>query len=86
MNFTYASLIIQTIIILMVTFIDFGFDHPGQFGLDFGHLLLCVSIFSILFFIGLVRAIIHRRASFFIMQLALLAFGFLGIFCNEILL
>lgn len=34
---------VQALALLVLVFGDFGFDRPGRFGLDFGHLVLFVA-------------------------------------------
>ncbi len=37
-------LILQTLGVLTIYFGDIGFDYPGKYGLDFGHLLLILAM------------------------------------------
>ena len=38
----------QGLIVIVLLFGDIGFDRPGRFGLDFGHLLLLLAVDLIL--------------------------------------
>lgn len=46
----------EVVLALVVLFGDIGFDHPGRFGLDFGHALLILALFLILWSLGLWKA------------------------------
>ncbi len=53
-------LALQAIGVLVIAFGDIGFDHPGRFGLDFGHFLVIAALELIAFItIGLVSY--HKR-------------------------
>ena len=51
----------QFLICVVLAFGDIGFDHPGRFGLDFGHFLLLLAAQAGLFLLSLALPIAWRR-------------------------
>lgn len=69
----------QLLICLVLATVDFGFDHPGQFGLDFEDLLLLLLLQAGLCLAGVVIAVRRKRwrlllAVLFTMGLTLAAY------------
>ncbi len=58
------ALLFQWSLYGIVEFGDIGFDHPGRYGLDFGHFLLIVAIWALLSVGGIVIGIATRRFAF----------------------
>jgi hypothetical protein len=50
-------LVSEIALVLVLLLGDIGFDRPGRFGLDFGHLLLIAAAFAVLWSIGTWRAV-----------------------------
>jgi hypothetical protein len=53
-------LTLQTCILSVAVFVDFGFDLPGQFGLSFGHHMFVIGIYSLLLLAGVSIAVVSR--------------------------
>lgn len=51
-----AAIAAQVLIVSIVALGDIGFDHPGRFGLDFGHLLLLALLWLLATMLGFVFA------------------------------
>jgi hypothetical protein len=47
----------QWLFLLVLAFGDIGFDHPGRFGLDFGHFLLIAGLYLVALVAGGVLAV-----------------------------
>ncbi len=58
-----ALLLIQCIIVIVILFGDIGFDHPGKYGLDFGHFILLAIGFIISFIWVIVEVIKKEKKS-----------------------
>ncbi len=56
-----ALLVIQVLGIAVVVFGDVGFDKPGRFGLDFGHLLLIAAAEAALLIALAVFSIVNKK-------------------------
>lgn len=56
-----VAILFQLVTLGFLVFGDIGFDHPGRYGLDFGHgiILAVVYVLSLLF--GLIFCIIKRK-------------------------
>ena len=61
---------VQLLICLVLETGDIGFDHPGKFGLDFGHLLLLLYLQAVLWLAGLVIALWRKRWGLLLVALA----------------
>ncbi|NQV27350.1 MAG: hypothetical protein HQ518_23630 [Rhodopirellula sp.] len=48
----------------VLAFGDFGFDHPGRLGLDFGHHVLLLLIATVTSLIGFTKAFTRRSLPF----------------------
>jgi hypothetical protein len=57
----FAPLGIQVFGVAIVLFGDVGFDKPGRFGLDFGHLLLIAAAEVALFIALVVFSIVKKK-------------------------
>ena len=77
--FRWASCL-QILIVLILLFGDIGFDVPGRFGLDFGHLLLLLLGDFILIVWAVSIAIRARSWLYAGVQMLLLAVAALGVF------
>jgi len=73
-----AAIAAQVLIVAIVVFGDIGFDHPGRFGLDFGHLLLLGVLWLVSTVLGFVFARQTRRRGLLTIQGALLVATALG--------
>jgi hypothetical protein len=51
-----VSLAVQGVAFLVLVFGDIGFDRPGRFGLDFGHMLLLAVIWFVASCVGFFAA------------------------------
>ena len=72
----------QVLAVLVVVFGDIGFDRPGRFGLDFGHLVFFISpIWCVAALGGLVLSLRAGRR-YFLMQVLLLAMPLVA-FCLD---
>lgn len=65
-------LVLQTIVLSVAVFVDFGFDHPGQFGLSFGHFLVTCGMYGLLFLAGALIATVSRAYKKILYQLLIL--------------
>lgn len=64
---------VQVLAVLVVVFGDFGFDRPGRFGLDFGHLVFFLApVWCVVALGGLVLSLRAGRR-WFLIQVLLLA-------------
>lgn len=68
-----AAIAAQVLIVAIVVFGDIGFDHPGRFGLDFGHLLLLGVLWLVTTVLGFVFAWQTRNRGPLVVQCGLLA-------------
>jgi hypothetical protein len=50
------ALIVQILALLVLMFGDIGFDKPGRFGLDFGHLLILAALWFVAVCSGFIAA------------------------------
>ncbi len=64
--------VLQTIVLSITVFVDFGFDHPGQFGLSFGHFLVAAGTYGLLFLAGALIATVSRAYKKLLYQLLVL--------------
>ena len=64
--------VLQTIVLSVTVFVDFGFDHPGQLGLSFGHFLVAVGTYGLLFLAGALIATVSRAYKKLLYQLLVL--------------
>lgn len=62
---------LQVALALVFVFGDIGFDHPGRFGLDFGHLVAIGLVFAVAWGIGVWRAVRTKAWSALTVQLLL---------------
>jgi len=72
------SCLAQSALIVVLLFGDIGFDRPGRFGLDFGHLLLLIGVEAILVAWALRTAIRARSWTYLGIQALLLALAGMG--------
>ncbi len=70
MKQTYYYIIAQIIICLIPLFGDIGFDKGGKYGLDFGHLLLAIAVFTIIVLVHSTR--LARKKLWFLFSLQLI--------------
>ncbi len=63
------ALAVQLLALLVLVFGDIGFDKPGRFGLDFGHLLLLAALWVAALGVGLFLACRRRRFGIVALQL-----------------
>ena len=63
-----VSLAVQVVAFLVLVFVDIGFDRPGRFGLDFGHLLLLAVIWFVASCVGLFAAFKGRQLGWGMLQ------------------
>jgi len=61
---------IQVAAVLVAIFVPFGFDHPSELGLDFGHLLVLATVYGCAFLVGLATSAARRRWLALALQLA----------------
>lgn len=50
-------------LLLVVLFVPFGFDHPSPWGLDFGHLLIVLALCALALLGGLIAASSRKKWS-----------------------
>ena len=62
-------MIVQGLLIAAVCLLPVGFDKPSTWGLDFGHLLIGLSVYGAVLVAGLVLAALKRRWLGFWLQL-----------------
>lgn len=73
-------LLLQVCVLTFAAFVDFGFDLPGQFGWSFGHFLIVVAMYGVLFLGGMSAAVMFREYRKILYQfLILLAICVLGV-------
>ena len=64
---------VQVLAVLVVVFGDIGFDRPGRFGLDFGHLVFFIApAWCVAAIVGLIRSL-RAGKRWFLIQVLLLA-------------
>lgn len=61
----------EVVLVLVFLLGDIGFDRPGRFGLDFGHALLILGLFLLLWLVGAWMAVRCRSWTMLGAQLAL---------------
>jgi hypothetical protein len=66
-----AAIAAQVLLVAIVALGDIGFDHPGRFGLDFGHLLLLALLWLLATMLGFVFAWKARTPGLLTLQCAL---------------
>lgn len=62
---------VQVALLLAAVLLPFGFDRPSRLGLDFGHLLVLLGVYALVWVSGLVLAIGLRRIGLALVQVAL---------------
>jgi hypothetical protein len=60
LGFMWTPIVLQWLLLMILVFGDIGFDHPGRFGLDFGHFILFVFLYVVALVAGIVLAIWSR--------------------------
>jgi len=63
------ALAAQVLALLVLELGDIGFDRPGRFGLDYGHLLLLTAAWLVASCVGLGMAFRMRRPGALVLQL-----------------
>ncbi len=66
------AVLVQFACAAVIAFGDIGFDHPGRFGLSFGHLLWLGAVYVIALLFGVIRAAKARSTKLILVQVALL--------------
>ena len=61
MNVIVTLIIAQLLLLAVLLFGDIGFDHPGRFGMSFGHGILLSALYVIALVSGLVFSCIKRK-------------------------
>ena len=56
-----TALVIQIVLLGVMIFVPFGFDHASSWGLDFGHLILAAGSYVAALLVGLVVAGLRKR-------------------------
>jgi hypothetical protein len=75
-----AILIFQLCALLIALFVPFGFDHPSDLGLDYGHFLLLLGIYSALLLSGIVLSVRAKNLTVLVIQILVpLTVAFLAI-------
>lgn len=54
-------LVAQLIFILLLAFLPFGFDHPSELGLDFGHFLMFLAGYGTVWLCGMILAGVNKQ-------------------------
>lgn len=52
---------LQAILLAVMIFVPFGFDHPSSWGLDFGHLMYGLGLYTLALILGIIFAIRLRK-------------------------
>jgi len=73
-----AATALQLAGLALVLFGDIGFDRPGRYGLDFGHLLLIVVVVALAWVTAVVCAAVARSRAWLLIQAAMLLAGVLA--------
>jgi len=61
MNVIVTLIIAQLLLLAVLLFGDIGFDHPGRFGMSFGHGILLFALYVIALVSGLVFSCTKRK-------------------------
>ncbi len=67
--------VLQLLLVLGFAFGDIGFDRPGRYGLDFGHGLLILGLFVVLWIWGTVAAMRRKTRPWVAVQTLLPVFA-----------
>ena len=60
----------QVVLVCVMRFVPFGFDHPSSLGLDFGHFLIVSALFCLSTIVTIGFAIRERSATGILASLA----------------
>ena len=83
MKVLWIIVVSQLVVCLVFAFGDIGFDHPGRFGLDFGHALLLLAIQGALLLISLFTIICLKRWSYIVIPLTMVVLTIASIFYGD---
>lgn len=72
MKLFWSICLLQCLIVLVLFFGDIGFDRPGRFGLDFGHFLILMLLFTSLFVAAMIIIARMKQWKYMTAQLLLL--------------
>ncbi|MGC4006348.1 MAG: hypothetical protein QM811_25795 [Pirellulales bacterium] len=72
-----AAIACQCVVIAVLTFVPFGFDHASSWGLDFDDFLKVAACLTVTWLIGIVTAFATRRFALGSVQMGLPLLGFL---------
>ena len=72
MKLFWSICLLQCLIVLVLFFGDIGFDRPGRFGLDFGHFLILLLLFTSLFVAAMIIMARMKQWKYLTAQLLLL--------------
>lgn len=61
----------QVLLVLLFAFGDIGFDHPGRFGLDFGHGIAILAALAVLWIAGTWLAVRRRDRGWIVFEVVL---------------
>ena len=70
------AILIQVVMMGLLKFLPFGFDHPSSLGLDFGHMIMIGCVYGLALMVGAVASIAARLWPILMLQIV-----FVGVFC-----